>query len=131
MAENVIVDTSAFIEYFLGTSKGSEVKKVLADDAKVILVPSIVLCELASKLDRSGLSSRIDIISELSAFHLAENLNFDLCLRAGRIHSNLRKVEKHISLADCILIAIGEHYGNALILTTDTHFKHYKNSKIL
>jgi predicted nucleic acid-binding protein len=49
----VVYDTYAWIEYFLGTSKGAQVKKLLDKGG---YTPSIVLAEISRKYFREGAS---------------------------------------------------------------------------
>lgn len=129
MTNEVVLDTSALIEYTNGTNKGKIIRNIIEKEENLIIIPSIVLGEFISKLERKGIKTHL-IIENLSAYTISTPLETHHCINAGKLHATLRKKEKGISLIDCIIMEIGKECGNALILTTDKHFKHYKNSRI-
>ncbi len=131
MVNEVVIDTSALIEYVFATLKGQAVKEFMEHRENIILIPSIVFGEFASKLERCGVSNVDDIIDDLSAYSVSLPLNHETCIEAGKKHAILRKRDKTISLIDCIIMEIAEEHGNALILTSDRHFKQYKNTKLI
>lgn len=131
MVNEIIVDASALVEYAFATEKGLVAKEIIENKENVILIPSIVIGELTSKLERSGMKDIEQLVNNLGEYSIAVPVNWKTCLNAGKIHAKLRKIERTISLVDCIVIVIAEEHGNALILTCDPHFKHYKNVKLL
>jgi predicted nucleic acid-binding protein len=131
MVKEIIVDTSALIEYAFATEKGKEVKEIIEHQENVILVPSIVIGEFVSKLERSGVKNTEELIYDLGRYSVAIPVDWGTCFNAGKRHARLKKEDESISLVDCILMCVAEEHGNALILTLDRHFMHYKNSKIL
>ena len=131
METEVVVDTSALIEYVYGTEKGKTVKNIIEEKENLVLIPSIVIAEFTSKLERSEVEDVDRILNDLEAYSLFLPLDHATCIKSGKRHAKLKKLEKNISLADAILIEIAEEHGGALILTCDNHFSHYKNSKII
>lgn len=131
MVNEVIVDTSALVEYSFATEKGIVVKEMIENKDNVVLISSIVIGELASKLERSGMKDIEQLVSNLGEYSVVLPLDWETCLNAGKRHAKLRKIERDISLVDCIIMAIAEEHGDALILTCDSHLRHYKNTKLL
>jgi len=131
MANEIILDTSILVEYVFATKTGKVAKEIIEDPGNIILVPSIVLAEFVSKLERIGNRNTSEIVTALGGYSTFMPVNWETCLRAGRTHAELKKIEDNISLVDCIIMEMAKEHKNAIVLTTDRHFKHYKNSKIL
>ena len=131
MVEEIIVDTSALVEYAFATEKGKIVRDAIESGEKVVIIPSIVLGEFASKLERSGAKNVLGILEALGQYSVVVPLGGATALKAGQLHANLRKNEDSISLVDCIVMETAIEHGNALVITTDRHFGNYKNAKIL
>ncbi len=125
----IVIDTSALIEYFLSSRKGEIVKEAIEDSSDSVIIPPIVLSEFASKLLRKGLNPN-SFIAALQEFTIFVNLDPDTAIKAGKLHAELRKIEKNIGMADCLIMQIAEE-NDAEIISLDSHFKHYKNSRIL
>ena len=131
MESEVVVDTSALFEYVYGTDKGATVKNIIEEKQNLVLIPSIVIAELTSKLVRCEIENIDKILNNLEAYSLFLPLDGPTCIRSGKRHANLKKLEKNISIIDCIIMETAEEHGGALIVTCDNHFKHYKHSKII
>jgi len=126
---NILYDTSALIEFFIGSTDGEKVKELFIDGNTVNLVPSIVLAELISKIKRANKNP--DKFVEM----LEHNCDFlflspVIAKKAGELHSNLKKKDKMISLADCVIMVHGNE-ENAVIISKDSHFKQFKKAKLL
>lgn len=131
MGSEIIVDTSALIEYVFATEKGRLAKEIIENQENIIIVPSIVIGEFVSKLERTGVRNIQEIVDNLGEYSVSIPLTVEICFKAGKKHSELRKLDNDISLIDCIVMEIAEEHSNALILAKDPHFKHYKNTKLL
>jgi len=124
----LIVDSYAWVEYFLGSEKGAIVKKYL--DTEQAVTPDIVLAEVARKYLREGMASeeikkRLYFISARSDIAA---LDADLSLTAAEAWRELaRKTRKKPSpsLVDGIVLAMARKRG-ARILTGDIHFRGLK-----
>jgi len=117
----VIPDTSALVELIKGTEKGNAVLKIL-NESELVVVPTLVLAELSSFLERNGIDS--GIIETIADMSLVVPLDREIAINAGKLHAKIRKnnKNKHVSLADCIISETGRKYG-ALVVTTDHHFR--------
>jgi predicted nucleic acid-binding protein len=113
----VVYDTYAWIEYFLGSDKGSKVRKLLKEGG---YTPSIVLAEISRKYLREGISP--EIVRKRLLFIETKTeivcITVEIALKAGEIYLELLQLsgrikERRPSLADAIV------YSTALLLSTD------------
>jgi predicted nucleic acid-binding protein len=123
----IVLDSYAWIEYFLGSETGETVRGHLKTEQ--VITPSIVLAEVARKylkqqMKESEVLRRLIFISANS--EIAE-INTSLSLSAASAYSELlekaraEKLKKP-SLADGIVLATGRAF-KATILTGDEHFR--------
>jgi len=126
---NIIFDTSALIEFFLGSKSGEEVKDLFIDENTSNFIPALVMAELTSKLMRAGKNpEKFTNVLEQNSTTL--DLDLSTAKKAGELHSILKKKNNEISLADCVIMMHGKN-ENGMIVTKDSHFKHYEKAKIL
>ena len=126
-----ILDTSALVEYLRGSDLGAKVNDIFKTASNSIIIPSIVIAELSSKLSREGKDA--SIIHNLLSLRDIRIINFlptDIAIAAGHEHAVLKKTEKKISLIDVIIIKLAENLS-ANILTMDHHFRHYNRTILL
>ncbi len=129
MVNKVVVDTSALIEYAYATSKGAIAKDMFEDSNNFMVVPTVVLAELVSKLKRLG-HNPDSILSFLETFASFAGLNAETAIAAGKRHAELKKLDNKVGFVDCVIMQIAYEH-DALLLTCDAEFKHYKNARIL
>ncbi len=122
----LLLDTSALSEELFGSETGERIRQEII--GKVKIVPSIVIAELASFLIRKGIDPKNVIKRIFESCEIIDTTS-DIAVPAGYLHASLRKIVPNISLMDCIIM---EHARkeNATIITLDSHFSHYKHSKI-
>lgn len=130
IGSKIIYDTSSLIELFQGTKVGKKVEEYFTSEKIQNLIPNLVLAELTSKFIRIGENPK-KYIDTLEKNCIILNLNSEIAKMAGSIHADLKKKEPKISLIDCIIIAHGYFEGEIRIITTDKHFKNYKNSIVI
>lgn len=119
MSIKYVIDTSAWIEYFLGSPKGDKVKPFIEEDG--IATPMLVIAELNDKYIREGkeFEQSLKFIKERSSII---QLTLEIALKSGHIKLERRKREKDFGLADAIVLATARMKKSRL-LTTDPHFK--------
>ena len=127
----IVLDTYAWIEFFIGSEKGKKVKDLLIQ-AHEAYVPDIVLAEIARKylreeMDEITVEQRLEFITEV-----ARNIPIDetLALLSAKCYLELleksrREKLSKPSLADGIILATGRAL-DAKIVTGDKHFKELK-----
>ncbi len=107
-----VVDSSAWLEYFADTER-AEVFAGAIEDSEKLIVPSICICEVYTKVLRErGEDAATRIFSAMS---MGRVVDFDssLALEAAR-HS--------LPLADSIIYATSLRFG-ATLWTQDSHFE--------
>ena len=124
----IVVDSYAWVELFIGSMKGEQVRKIMLE-AESILTPDITLAELARKFLREGLdehiiNNRLRLIEEISD---VIPIDSKIALEAARQYKRLWKKAKieHLkdpSLFDAIILATAI-VNEAKLLTGDKHFK--------
>jgi predicted nucleic acid-binding protein len=122
------VDSYAWIELFLGTSKGERTKRLISE-AEEIRTPDIVLAEISRKyhreaLDSQSLRARLETISSTT---IVTGIDTNLAVRAGPIYLELVEKAKRErlnspSLFDAIVLATAREYDSRVV-TGDEHFR--------
>jgi predicted nucleic acid-binding protein len=114
----VVYDTYAWVEYFLGTSKGLKVRELLREEGGH--TPSIVLAEISRKYLREGVSAEIvrKRLLFIEAMTEIVDITVEIALKAGEVYPELLQHSKKVrarapSLADAIV------YSTALLLGED------------
>lgn len=115
------MDASAWIEYLFGTNAGARAAELVDNKENIIITPNIVLAEVVSKYARLG----EDHVKALESIYSISTHTFedrDVYARAGKRHAEIRKTQKSISLADCVVMEIAQAH-DAKIITKDFHQK--------
>ena len=123
----IVLDSYAWIEYFLGSEAGKVVKEYLDTDEAA--TPSIVLAEIARKYLREQVEEK-DVLGRLlfiTANSAIAEINADLSIASAKAYLELLEKTKKLklnkpSLIDGIVLATGRSLG-AKIITGDEHFK--------
>ncbi len=123
MSTTATIDSSAWFEYFAGTSKGKIVKKYIDENAN-IFTPSICLMEIKNKYIREGhkFQDQIEFICDISSII---DLSKEISLKGADIKSQF-----NLYTIDAIVYTSSQ-IKKTILLTTDHHFKDLKNVEIL
>ena len=126
--EKIVIDAYAWIEFFIGSEKGCNVKELL-ENADEIYTPGTVLAEIARKYIREGVDektvdARLQVIA--SASNVA-HLDVGIALEAARCYLELVTRAKRSKLAtpslfDAIVLGTGRSLKSKIV-TGDEHFK--------
>ncbi len=119
MRDNIIIDTSAWIDYFQKTnSELSNQMDNLLSQAN-IYAPKIIIAEL---IQGAHSEKEVALIKEfLEAFRIIGEKE-DTWFKAGSLSYTLKKKGKTVNLTDCYISIIAKEQ-NCAILTLDKHFK--------
>ncbi|MDO8537827.1 MAG: PIN domain-containing protein [archaeon] len=121
-----LIDSSAWIEYFLSSNKGFKVKEIIEEEKNEVFTHVLSIAEISSKLTRSGIdpTQSNSIINSLS-----ETINIDdeVSFKAGKLHAEIRKEIKDFGLVDAFIL-LGAKENLMKIVTTDSHFKKNKET---
>ena len=122
-----ILDSSAWIEYFGGTSKGEKIKNMI--EGKKIATSVLAISEIVNKFDKENRPNFhfLEFINKNSAML---TLTFDIAVSSGLLKNILRKKSNKFSLIDAIHLATARE-ENSILLTTDTDFLQAENVEIV
>jgi uncharacterized protein len=112
----VLVDTSAWIEWLMGSATGDRLAAHLPDQADW-LVPTIVQLELAKWLTREVGEDKADQVIAFTQVCQLVPLDTEIALAAAEACR-----EHRLATADAVIFATARSRG-ASILTCDAHFE--------
>jgi predicted nucleic acid-binding protein len=123
----MLLDTSAWIEFFIGSEKGKRVKDVLyKNDSYTSIVTLAEVTNWALKESRDA-EFLVKAIKQLS--NIIE-LDEDMAVLAGKLNFERKKSNKKWGMLDSFILASGSIYG-LKILTKDSDFKDLSDVEIL
>lgn len=112
----ILVDTSAWIEWLIGSPTGEKLAGQLPEQADW-LVPTMVQLELAKWLTREVGEDKADQVIAFTQVCRVVPLDTDIALAAAEACRTQK-----LAIADAIIFATARAQG-ATLLTCDTHFK--------
>lgn len=123
----MLLDTSAWIEFFIGSEKGKRVKDILyKNDSYTSIVTLAEVTNWALKESRDA-EFLVKAIKQLS--NIIE-LDEDMAVLAGKLNFERKKSNKKWGMLDSFILASGSIYG-LKILTKDSDFKDLSDVEIL
>lgn len=111
-----VVDTSAWIEWLIGSALGKSLGGQFPDKAQCV-VPTIVQLELSKWLVRELGEDRADQVIAYTQKCVVAPLDTAIALLAADMHR-----EHKLATADAVVYATAQHQ-DAELLTCDAHFK--------
>jgi len=115
----MLVDTSAWVEYFKGTAKGEKVKYLMKTKEQLFTNP-LTIAELTQWADKNALDAKSMLAFVYENSELLE-LSTNILEIAGKRYNVLRLVKKKIGMIDVIIYISAVTYSFSL-LTGDTDF---------
>ena len=124
----MLLDSFAWMEYFMGTHKGEKVRRFVEDNAQLYTSP-IVIAEIYSKSLRTdgNAQERTDFIIKRCAVAV---LDEKIACEAAKIHAENKVKTPDFGLADAIVLASARS-RNMKVLTGDPHFKNFNDAVML
>lgn len=114
-APRVVVDTSAWIEFLVGSALGQQLARQFPDKRRCV-VPTLVQLELYKWLLREVGEDRADEVMAYTQECVVVPLDTPIALQAAMLHR-----EHRLATADAIVYASAQAEG-AQLLTCDAHF---------
>ena len=124
----MLLDTSAWVEFLLGTEKGTKVKEILTKEelfASIATLPELVqwclrynLATIAESLKAIKQNSQILALTE------------EIGLRAGKLNYERKKAGRKWGMIDSIIVATAQTYG-LKVLTKDNAFRDLPEAQML
>lgn len=117
-----VIDSYAWLEYFMGTAAGEKAKKIIDSTEDEKLTPTICMAEIYAKILRSGghekAETRRSFIKLRSA---AVSLTEEIAVEAAKVDVEMKKKTAGWGLADSIVLGTTRK-KKAKVLTGDRHF---------
>lgn len=116
-----LIDTYAWVEYFIGSDRGERVKKIIEDEDNTIVTPECCLAEvkgwcIRENQDFDELYSIIRKISDIQCILTQD------WLEAASIRSEMRTTGKDFGMMDALILAQQKRLGCSVV-SGDLHFK--------
>jgi len=120
-----IIDSYAWVEYFIASDKGKQVKEIIESNKNEIFTSVIVIAEVMSISKRENMDAEqaYNTILGLSKIHYFDE---KFAKELGILHSEIRKKIKDFGMVDCLLLLTARKLG-AKVVTGDPHFKDFKD----
>jgi predicted nucleic acid-binding protein len=123
----LLLDTSAWIEFFIGSPEGRQVRKVLEEQDCYTSMGSLAeITDWAIKEEADALYL-IKTVKQLSTIIVIDE---DIAVLAGRLNNERKKTVKKWGMLDSFILATGTLYG-LKILTKDRDFRDLPDVTIL
>ena len=119
-----IVDSWAWIEYFIGSKNGLELKKLMDNQNHKFLTMECTLSELQSYCLRTN-NDFDHIYKIIKKNSILLPVSIDIWLKAAEVKHEIRKKVKDFGLIDAILAA-KQSQLNCMVVSGDKHFKNIK-----
>ena len=123
----VILDSSAWVEFFIKSEKGLLVKNTIKNKegyTSIVTIAEISNYAMKENLDGKELAKFITGSTKIL------DLNLQICFLAGELNYKRKKIVKNWGMIDSIILATALFY-DLKILTKDSHFKDLENVEIL
>lgn len=116
----MLLDTSAWIEYFKGTDLGENVKEIVKSD-KTLFTNLLTIAELTQWADKYS-QDKIKILGFVYQRSKMLELSYEILENAGVEYNKLRKIKEKIGMIDVIIYtSVVAH--NLILLTKDRDFE--------
>ena len=124
----MMLDSFAWMEYFMGTEKGEKVREIVESDT-ILYASPVILAEIYSKSQRVDGSGKERVEFILNRCVVVE-FDDEIGVEAGRIHAEMKSRVRDFGMIDALIIASARKRG-LKILTGDKHFEHFENVVML
>ena len=115
----IIMDTSAWMEYFLNTKNALRIEQLLNNQE--IVTPYIVLIELSCKAEKEKWNFE-KILKFIKSKSAIIGIDDKIIIDCGKNYVQERKNKPGFSMADSIILSTAKNLKSE-ILTKDQHFK--------
>jgi predicted nucleic acid-binding protein len=117
-----VIDSYAWLEYFMGTTAGMEAKRIIDSTANEKLTPTICLAEIYSKVLRVEGPEKAELRRTFIKMRSAiASLTEEIAIEAAQINVDMKKKTQGWGLADSIVLGTARK-KKAKVLTGDRHF---------
>ncbi len=124
----LVFDSSAWIDYFLGTEKGRRIRALITADATIFTTGAIA-AEVLVRIERAGASVE-DAKGAMMTLGALAPFDLDLARDTATLYVKQRKSREKFSLVDAHVLAISQQY-KAKIITCDNDFAGLPNTFVV
>ncbi|MBI2579039.1 MAG: PIN domain-containing protein [Candidatus Aenigmarchaeota archaeon] len=124
-----VIDAYAWLEYFDGTPKGEDVKKLVENKENKIYTASITMAEIVSVIKRRDRDHE-QALNTIPLLSKIFDIDKDICAESGSLHAEIKKEKKNFVLIDAFVLAIARKL-KAKVVTGDPHFKNLKETVMI
>ncbi len=121
------IDSSVWIEYFDGTSKGQLISQLIEKES--LRTSILAMAEIADSFARDNRDCT-ELVEFVKSRSTIVQLSIPLSLRAAILKKSIRKQKPKFGLADAIHLATAEQ-ERAILLTMDHDFQGTPNTKVV
>ena len=119
MSFDYLVDSYAWVEYYIGTEKGARIKSIL--ETRNIATSVLAIAELSDKFARENKDFN-ELFKFINSRSRIIPLTAKIAINSGKFKAEMRKKFKQFGLADAIIYLTAKS-NNCKLLTGDWHFK--------
>ncbi|MFH1316297.1 MAG: PIN domain-containing protein [Candidatus Woesearchaeota archaeon] len=119
MSFDYVIDSYAWIEYYIGSKIGLRIKKTI--ETGNIATPILVIAELSDKFAREN-KDFDEFFKFINSRSTILNINVETAIKSGQLKLEMRKKFKQFGLSDAI-IYLSARINSTRLLTGDTHLK--------
>ncbi|MEK6891820.1 MAG: PIN domain-containing protein [Nanoarchaeota archaeon] len=123
----MLLDTSAWVEFFIKSEKGELVKNILKTEKCCISI--VTLAEIANWALRENQNGR-ECVKFIASSAKILDLSNEISFLGGELNFQRKKIVKNWGMVDSLILATALIY-DLKILTKDNHFKDLENVEIL
>lgn len=125
----MLLDTSAWIELFRGTKKGSKVMVILKTEQHFTSI--VTIAEIVNFCFRNNMGNLVNhYIQGIKKASQIIDLDERIVTLAGRLNHERKKVVKEWGMMDSFILATSLLY-NLKVLTKDSHFRDLENVEMI
>ncbi len=123
----MLLDTSAWVEFFIKSEKGAVVKKIL--EIEKCYTSIVTIAEISNWAMREN-SNGSELIKFVISTTKILDLNTNIAFLAGELNFKRKKIVKKWGMIDSLIVATSLIY-NLKVLTKDSYFRGLSNMQIL
>ena len=123
----ILLDSSAWVEFFIESEKGEVVKNILK--TKECYTSIVTLAEISNWVMKHDLEGK-ELVQFIINSSKVLNLNYETSFLAGELNFKRKKIIKNWGMVDSLILATSLYY-DLKILTKDSHFRDLENAEIL
>ena len=125
----IVLDTSAWIEYFAGSEKGQRVRERLNREGREVFITGLIVAEISVKFLKETRPVE-EVVRALGSLASLVPFDFRLAQEAAEIYVHERKTRNKFGLADAHVLAAARIVGGKVI-TFDHDFNGLNEAVVL